>query len=132
MHRRKLFKDGFAARSEGEPNLAAILFVSHPPDIMLRHQPIGQTHGAVMADLQPLGHFADGDPTAAWKALDGQHRLVLLRGETRGASGVFAEMQELPQCVAELGQRLVVGLSELLLVRHAFHSSAKARPIRAG
>lgn len=124
------FKNGLTARGKDEPDLAAILFVSQPPDIMLRHQPISQAHGAVMANLQPLGQFADGNPVAARKALNGQHRLVSLRGEAHGASGVFAEMQELPQRVAELGERFVFGLGELLLASHAFQFFEQ-KPARA-
>lgn len=126
-------ENGFAAGGERKPDLAAILPVGQPPEKMLGRQPVHQAHGAVMPNLQPFGQFADGDPVAAWKTLDSQHRLVALRSEARRVGRIFTEMQKLSERVAELCQRLEFGFSDFMFANsHAFYSSVKDQPIGAG
>ena len=84
----------------------------HPPEQSPPGEPVHQPHGAVMAQLQPLRELADGSLVAPGKTLDGQQRLVLLRGEPGAARGVLAEDQEAAQRMAQRGQQLVVGLGD--------------------
>ena len=75
-------------------------------------QPVDQADGAVVAELEPFGEFTDRDIVAFREALDREQRLVLLRGQARGAGRLLAELLETAQGVPEGGQPLVVGLGE--------------------
>lgn len=108
----KAFENNFTTPGHGQIHQAAIFSVPHTKNIMCGRQSVGQADGAVMGNLQALGQFADGNPVAAGKSLDGEQRLVLLRRQAGGVGGVFTETQELPQGVAETGQRLVLGFGD--------------------
>ena len=73
----------------------------------------------MVANLKPLGQFADGDEIPAGEPLDRQQGLVLLRRQARGARGLPAKTLKAPKRVAQLGQEAVVGLCDTR-GRHGF------------
>jgi len=106
----KLFKDFFSTGRERQIDLPAIRRPGFARDQAFRHQAVRQFHGAVVAHPQSLGQLADGEAVAARKSFDCQERLVLLRREAGALGGLFAEMQKLPQGVAERREGFVLGL----------------------
>lgn len=93
----KFFERPAAAIRECEMNLAT---VTRPP--FSNNQPLGcqainQSNGAVMADLQTFGQFADGDASGPAETLDGQQRLVLLGRDSRLLRRLLTEPQKLTQ-----------------------------------
>ncbi len=72
-------------------------------------QAVDQTYGAVMADEKVFGQVANGGLAGFVERFDGQHHLVLLRFQSLDAGGLFAEMQELPNLIAKVGQFPVIG-----------------------
>jgi hypothetical protein len=76
-------------------------------------EPICQSHGALVPDLQPFGQLADGNAVAPGEPFDGQQSLMLLWRETNGVRRFFAEAQKLPQPLAQRGQRLVLPFGDL-------------------
>ena len=109
MQAGKRFEFSFAAGSQGQANLPAIGFIGQSPQVFFRHQPVHQPDGAVVQDLEAFRQFADMDVVAPGKTLDGQQGLMLLRRDAGRLGGLLAETQELPQRVAEFGQRFVIG-----------------------
>ena len=89
-------------------DLAAILLGGRSRYMPQHLKPIDQFHSAVMFQLQPFRHFPDSRHDALRQALDGQKQLVLLRLYAGGPNLFFAEAQESPDLIAELGQRTVV------------------------
>jgi hypothetical protein len=67
----------------------------------------------MMPDLQALSQLANGNRFASGKALDCEEGLVLLGSEAGFFGGVFAEMQEPAQGVAERGEGFVFGPGHL-------------------
>ena len=64
----------------------------------------------MVGNLQLFCQFPNGGGIPAWKALDGEERLVLTRSQPGGSGCRFTEAQELPEAIAEGGQGFVVGL----------------------
>src|SRR6185312_16693420 len=93
-------------------------------DEAVTDKPVHQPDCAVMADAEPLGQRADGDALAAGKSFDHQEGLVLLRAQPGLLGGGIAERNEAPQEVAELRQRLVIGLAQ----RRAGSGATRHRP----
>jgi len=63
----------------------------------------------MVTQLEPFGQFPDGDAIAFGEPLDREQSLMLLGGQARAVGGRFAEVQEQPQRVPELGERFVLG-----------------------
>ena len=106
-----------APREQDHTKLPMIANARRAPDISPRLEPIDQTHGAVMAEKQALGQAADAGIVRIGKSANGQQHLVLLRLEAGGLSGVIAAAEELPDPVAEFGQRGVFSVAD-----SSFHS----------
>jgi hypothetical protein len=70
-----------------------------------RDEPVGESDGAVVSQLEPFGELAEGDLRASGKALDREEGLMLLGGKAGVLSGVFAKAQEPPQGIAKGRQR---------------------------
>jgi len=103
MLRGKFLQDLLASLCEGHDNLPPVPLTGPAMDHAVRFHAIHQFHGAVVANLQALGQIADGGTMArAVEALDGQQQLVLLRFQTVVPRSFLAEMQKLPDVVAEL------------------------------
>jgi hypothetical protein len=62
----------------------------------------------MMAQLQALGQFGDGDVVPPGESLDRKQGLMLLGREAGLTSGTLAEIQKMPQSVPQGGQRFVV------------------------
>jgi hypothetical protein len=66
----------------------------------------------VRAQLKSLGQLADGC-RPIHHAGRGQEKLVLLRLEARVARRLLGKAQEAPDAVAELGERLEIGIGRI-------------------
>jgi hypothetical protein len=97
---------------EAHLDTAPIRMRGSPADETLPGQPVDETHGAVMAQLQPLRQVADRHVVPPAEPLDRQQGLVLLRGEPAGKRRVPAEPLEPPQRMAQFRQELIVGLGD--------------------
>lgn len=67
-------------------------------------QSINQLYRTVMPKTQLLRDRRHRRTCAAGETLDGKQKLVLLRFNSLGTGGIFAEVQEFPDTVTELGQ----------------------------
>ena len=72
-------------------------------------------------DHQPLGKLADRHRLLPAMAPDCQQRLVLLGREAFLLGGRRAEIHETAERVAQIGERLVIGIAQLVS-RHSPHS----------
>jgi hypothetical protein len=77
---------------------------------MLRFKTVGQFHGGVVLNLQPLGQKSNGGRLPGGKRLDRKKSLVLMRFNTGLSRGGFAEIQKASNLVAEICQRTVIAL----------------------
>ncbi len=80
----------FGAPREAQENLPAILSPADSLQKAVRLQPVRQLNRAVMLDLQALGKQSDGGVAGSRQSFDRQQRLILLRLDSRRASGLFA------------------------------------------
>jgi hypothetical protein len=80
-------------------------------DQILRHRSINQAYSAVVSDMQLFSQLADRDAFAVRKTLNGKQGLVRARGEPGVLGGLFAEMQRLPQLIANCRKHLVLGFA---------------------
>src|SRR5579862_6430194 len=71
-------------------------------------EPVHQLHRAVMLNMHPVGELSDPRPHSLRYTLDGQHELVLPPLQPSGLHCHFAEMQEFPDLIPKLSQRLIV------------------------
>src|SRR5580704_7847385 len=81
-------------------------------------QPVYQLHRAMMLNLHPACQFANARTNTFRHALNGEHKLILAALQAGLLYGPLAEVEELANLVAELGQSLIVRQREL------FHSAA--------
>ena len=72
----------------------------------------------MVAQLQPLRQFSDGDLIAFRKPFDGQQSLMLLRRDASRLRRCLAEMDEFPQRVANRGERFLLCLAQLFGLFH--------------
>jgi hypothetical protein len=109
MSNRKSVENPLSTRGKFQQDTAAILFISMPLDEPKLLQAVGEFNGGMMAQLQALRQFADGDKVSVGKALDSQQSLVLLRGNARPFRGIFAESEKLSERMTESGEILIFG-----------------------
>jgi hypothetical protein len=81
-------------------------------DQVVRDEAVNEADGAVMAKLETLGEFPNGDVIAAGKALDRKQCLVMLRRDSGGARGSFAKVQKAAKRVAKGGEEFVLGFGD--------------------
>ena len=108
MKEREERQEVLPPRRELHQHEPAVILGSNPPDEAAGLHAIDELHGAVVLDLQALRQDADRRLPTLWHALQGEEHLVLLWFKARRAGGSFAEMQEAPELIAELGQRLIL------------------------
>lgn len=60
-------------------------------------EPVHQPHGAVVADAQTLGQLPSAEGARTTEALDRQHGLMLLGGESLDSRRILAECEKSPQ-----------------------------------
>ena len=89
-----------------------VLGVTHPLDQLGGHGPVDEPDGAVVAEEEVVGHFADGGAPAVRMPPHGQQELVLRRCQTRRLRLLLAPAEEPAQSGAQRQQVLVVGISE--------------------
>jgi len=104
MKNRKLVQQFLAMLSELDEDLAAVLVAVTPPYRAAGYQAIHEFHRAVMSQKQLLRESGYSRARAGGQAFDGKQKLMLVRFDALGASGFFAEMQELPNAAPELGE----------------------------
>src|SRR5215469_6758832 len=78
VHGRKFFQRFVTARGQRQLHLAAVGAVLPAGYEASQDQAVDEANSAVVADLQALGQFANGNATIFRKALDCQQRLMLL------------------------------------------------------
>lgn len=74
--------------------------------------PRDQRNHTVMMGLKAFGQFADRSPFTARKAADMQQQLILKMGDAAQSRRLFAETQETPELVAEMGKRFEILFAE--------------------
>lgn len=74
----------------------------------MRFQSIHKFDGAVMLDLEAFGEHAHSGMGGSGQAFDGKKGLILLWFNSRGASGLLAEILEATHFVTELRERAVI------------------------
>ena len=108
MKEREERQEVLPPRRELHQHEPAAVVGSIPPDEAAGLDTIHELHGAVVLDLQARRQDADRRLPTLWHALQGEEHLVLLGFKARRAGGSFAEVQEAPELIAELGQRLIL------------------------
>jgi hypothetical protein len=111
---RQLAEDSFSFCSECKQHFAAVVLGARTMDESSGFQAVHQFNSAVVADLHPVGQFANTRPHSGRHAFNRQHQLILAALQTGLLYDLLAEMKETPNLVAKLRQRLVVGQGELL------------------
>lgn len=81
--------------------LAMILRRRSTPDKVVGDEAIDEADSTVVAKLKALGEFTDRDMVAPRKTFDSKQRLVVLRRDSGGRRGSFAEVQKATERVAE-------------------------------
>lgn len=122
----KFFERALSARSQREINLPAVNTIMLPDNEPVRDEPVHQAHRAVVPNLQALCESPDRNAVGFPKTLDREQSLMLLGGKPGTVRRFFAEVQKLPQRVAQVRQRLVFRLSDF----HSFHHSPSILAIR--
>lgn len=108
-----MFEHGFGAFGECELDLSPVRAVMSALYQAIRRQAVNQSHRTMVPDLQAFGQFAYSDGLGSRKAFDGEERLVLLRSQAGFLGGLFAEVLEPPQGIAERGQGFIFGPGHL-------------------
>jgi hypothetical protein len=111
VRHRKFREQLFAARRHNELYLAPIGAVARAPNPTMSFQTPTQLHGAVVADLEPLGQNAHRRFESERTPFDGQESLMLLWLDPGRSRGARAEIQEAANFIAEVGERFVVNVS---------------------
>ncbi len=104
----KLAQDAFSARGEPDFHHPAILLAAMPAHQLPRLEPVNQLDGAVMLELDPVGKLSDRCRTVFGQAFQSQQQLVLLGLEPGATRGLLAQIQEAPNLITKLGERLVI------------------------
>ena len=94
----------FRERQIHLPAVRHVLLAHHK---FLFHQPIHQPHRAVVTDLQTFRQFPNRNASLRRKTFNRQQSLMLLRRHSRAVRRRFAEMHELAQRIAQVGQRFI-------------------------
>jgi len=97
-------------RGETYVNLSAVLCTWFANDQSLEPKPVDQANRAVVRNLQLLGEFSDGGRVSTRKSFDREECLILAWRQSGRGRCNLAEMQELPEAVAESRQRFVLTL----------------------
>ena len=100
---REFAQDLLPFGGEVEQDLTAVFTIAPAADVAASRQTIGQFDGAVVAELQPFRYNPDPRAQIRRKAFDGQQELMLARFYLRLACGLFTEVQEFADLVAQLG-----------------------------
>jgi uncharacterized protein YjiS (DUF1127 family) len=99
-----------AVRCETHVHLAAVLCTWFSNHQSLKTKSVDEANRAVVRNLKLLGKFSDGRRVSARKSFDREECLILAWRQSRGGRCNLAEMQELPEAVAESRQRFVLTL----------------------
>jgi hypothetical protein len=108
MRHGKLLQEFLSAESKSQQDLATIRLAARASDKTSELKAVRQFNCAVMLNLQALGQHADRCDLVSGQPLYHQHCLVLMRLDSRSSRGVFAEVQEAADSVAELSKRRVI------------------------
>ena len=104
---RKLFQQSLTSRRQRETHLSPVGGVSGPRSQPRCNEPIHQSYGAVMAQLQSFRELTDGDAIASGKAFDCQQGLMLLRRQACRVGRLFAESEKPTQGITQRRERFV-------------------------
>ena len=108
MDFRKLVQAALAFGGQPDQNPPAVIGIGDPGDQVELGHAVDEFDGGVVSNEKQRGEIADRDRLVVREALDGEQRLMLLRRQFLPMGGGFAEGQEFPQLITELGQRLIV------------------------
>ena len=98
-------------RSQPDSYLAPVAIAAYALYQSALHQPVGQTHRAVMPDQQVLGDFSYRGAAGTGKRPNCQQELMLLRLEPLGMRFRLAEMKKAADLKAEVGEGLIIRIA---------------------
>ena len=116
-------EDPLTTQRHGERGLAAVLRARSAFNQAPLHRPLGELDGAVVLDLEALGHLANGRPLAWRQRLEHEQELVLLRLDVGRARLRLAEVQEATDLITELGEGSVLGDANVYRWGHRYIAS---------
>jgi hypothetical protein len=111
MRNGELLQEFLSAESESQQHFATVLLAARTSDKTLGLKPVGQLNRAVMLNLETLGQHADRGNVVSGQAFYHQQCLMLVRLDAGSTRGVFAEVQEAADFVAEISERGIVDAS---------------------
>jgi len=114
MVQRKLAQDALTTRRKPYVDLAPVTVTSTALYQVSFFEATDEFHRAVVLDLQTLGKVNNPAAASAIGCLQGQQKLVLLRLDPRGASGLLAEVRKAADLITELRKRLVITLFQVM------------------
>ena len=119
MSKRKIPQHLFSLWGEGD---------KHPPLIPLTPpaafdeatfgEPVDEFDRAMMRELEPLGHSADGRFPPLRQPLHGQEHLVLLGFKARRTRSLFTEAEKAAKLITKFGECLILREREFILWIH--------------
>src|SRR5580704_16787213 len=114
MGNRQLLQQFLSAGSKSQQHLATVRFAARASDKTLGLKPVRQFNCAVMLNLQTFGQHTDGGHVVSGQSLYHQQCLMLVRLNAGSTRGLFAEVQEAADFVAEISKRRVIDPSPSL------------------
>jgi len=118
MGEREPPQDRLALGGDLEEDFPVVEPVTDAPEDAEAHHPIDQADDRMVLELELPGQRSDRGEAVRRQALDAEEELMLLRLQSLGARGVFAEDQEPADEMTEARQRRVVGFGMRRGVRH--------------
>jgi hypothetical protein len=97
MQSRQSLKSLCAGRGEAQPDHPVILLVPGPAYQAIRISTVDETHRAVVAQQQVVGHLANGWALGIAVPSDGKQQLVLSGRQAGGARLLFAPPLKVPK-----------------------------------
>jgi hypothetical protein len=108
---RKFCEQAFGARRKDELHLAPVGTVARAPNPAVCFEAAAQFHGAVVADLEPLGQGTHRRFRSERPPFDCQQGLMLLRFNPGGPRSGLAKVQKPANLMPEVREGLVIDLS---------------------
>lgn len=113
MHGHELREHLASVRRQLEIDFAPVDRGRSADDEPFVRQTIDETDGAVVLDEKLLREIVDRDVRSLRTRSENEHRLIVLRGETRVGRGRLAEMQKAAQRLPERGELRVIARRQL-------------------
>ncbi len=108
VRHRELSQKSLSGSRELDQHRATVRFARRALHKPVRHQPVHQLNRTVMSKLQTRGDLAYGGVSARRQSLYGEQQLVLPRFQPARSRLLFAEVEEAPDLIPEVGESLVL------------------------